>query len=153
MTCKYSGQKSEVMYCPARKLRPLWLIPHNWVAALPAQHPAQARPLLPRCRRCRRSAASAAQLADPSRLQSGPAASQLSLKGTRKHYLVCVRQYFWGGNIRCMKLWKNLTIRSCFHHVTFFSLVEGFLLISSAFRVAKLGSKLRPLAGERTEDS
>ena len=36
----------------------------------------------------------AAQLADPSRLQSGPAASQLSLKGTRKHYLVCVRQYF-----------------------------------------------------------
>ena len=40
-------------------------------------------------------------------------------------------------NIRCMKLWKNLTIRSCFHHVTFFSLVEGFLQISSAFRVAK----------------
>ena len=30
------------MLCPARKLRPLWLIPHNWVAALPAssQHPA-----------------------------------------------------------------------------------------------------------------
>ena len=40
-------------------------------------------------------------------------------------------------NIRCMKLWKSRTVRSCFHCVTILSLIEGFLLISSAFRVAK----------------
>ena len=42
-------------------------------------------------------------------------------------------------NIRCMKLklGKSFTC-SCFHYcATFLSLVEGFLLISSAFRVAK----------------
>ena len=34
-------------------------------------------------------------------------------------------------NIRCMKLWKNLSMRSYFHYVTFFSLVEGFHLSAS----------------------
>ena len=60
----------------------------------------------------------AAQLADPSRLQSGPAASQLSLKGTRKHYLVCVRQYFWSGeswlwNIGTSDAWNCGKIYQC----------------------------------------
>ena len=128
------------MYCPARKLRPLWLIPHNWVAALPAssQHPALCsraadaadglQAAVGRSTTCR-SEQTAVWTCSITTQSQGHSQALLSVcptillrrgKLTMKHW-----------NIRCMKLWKNLSMRSYFHYVTFFSLVEGFHLSAS----------------------